>query len=111
MKFENGFVQWDDAEEEALFMNTCAPHECKSLEVNQFSSWLKGVIQAHLDDGGEKLLYAAFLSGVLSQLPLETAISDGQNHLALTGSVMSDARSSSYELSRTRQVGNASFLH
>lgn len=113
MQFINGFVVWDQVapQEEKTFMDMCAPHVNPPRELNQFLEWLKMVINKHIEDGGEKLLYAGFLAGLIAQLPLATAATDSASYLSLTQRVMRDSRSSPHELSSTRQVGNATFLH
>ena len=111
MKFVDGYVQWESEEDEQSFLVFCEPHKCPSLELQKFSAWLKGVIESHLSDGGEKLLYATFLSGFLRELPASAGGFESDRYLMLAERAMRDACSTPHERSSTRQVGNSSFLH
>lgn len=111
MEVIEGFVRWSSVEDEQSFMEMCAPHINAPAELHQFVAWVQRVIEAHLEDGGEKQLYAAFLSAYLCQLPptdLRTVIS---LHSEVAQRAVSNACSSPHEVSRLREFGNAGYLH
>lgn len=111
MVFLNGFVCWESDEDKASVLDFCKPHTDPPLEQQQFVQWLCRVIDSHLEDGGEKLLYATFLSAFLTRLPAAVGGLEGQRYLAISERAMRDASSSPHERSSPRQIGNTSFLH
>lgn len=111
MVFLNGFVFWESEEDKAAVMDFCKPHTDPPQEEHQFVQWLCRVIDSHLEDGGERLLYATFISAFLMQLPAATANLEGRRYLAISERAMRNASSSPHERSSTREIGNASFLH
>ena len=111
MNVVNGFVVWASKEDEDSILTFCVPHTSPPLELEKFRAWLGTVIEAHVKDGGEKLLYATFLSAFLAQLPCIAGDTEGQRYLALSERAMRDASSSPHERSSPRQISNTSVLH
>lgn len=111
MVIVEGFVHWSGDEDRQSFMELCAPHVDAPAELHQFVAWLEGVIQAHQEDGGEKLLYAVFLRAYISELPPTNLWPDGIAEGCITQRAVRDASSIAHEGSGPRKIGNAGLLH
>ncbi|CAN5466119.1 hypothetical protein BH10PSE16_BH10PSE16_04320 [soil metagenome] len=111
MEIVDGFVRWSCEEDRQSFMELCAPHTDAPAELHQFVAWLEGVIQAHQEDGGVRLLYATFLSAYISELPPTNLWPDGIAEGCITQRAVRDACSIAHEASRPRKIGNAGILH
>jgi hypothetical protein len=72
---------------------------------------MQSVIEAHISSGGEKLLYATLLSGLLLELPALAGGPECGRYLMLAQCAMRGACSTPHEQPRPGQLGIASALH